>query len=174
MKNILLLAVLIIVSGCTVSARNYHFELVEYSSMDCDDFNNIWCFTSNQSVSVVVCSSPYKMRSEYIGIIVPVIPQSDRLSRLSYDIGRARVVELKNEDNTMPVSLSDLGDIELCSGEYSIECSVQTSIAVKAKSSVWLKIPAGTEHEFSFSIGDQKYRATLREFNETRRHNVRV
>lgn len=174
MRTIVLLTILIIISGCTVSARNHYFELVENASKEYDDFNNIWCFTANQSSSAIVCSSPYKRRSESIGIIVPIIPQSDRSSRLAYDINRERVVEFKNTDSALPILLNDLASFEQCTNEYAKECAPQSTITIKPNSSAWLKVPAGEAHEFSITIGNKKYRAALKEFNETRWHPVSV
>ena len=174
MRTIVLLTILIMISGCTVSARNHHFELVEYASKEYDDFNNIWCFTANQSASAIVCSSPYKRRSESIGIIVPIISQSDRSSRLAYDINRERVVEFKNIDSALPILLNELAGFEQCSNEYTKECTLQSAITIKPNSSVWLKIPAGETHEFSITIGNKKYRAVLKEFSETRWYQVSV
>ena len=174
MRNIALLTILIVISGCTVSARNHHFELVESASKEYDDFNNIWCFTFNQSASAIMCSSPYKRRSESIGIIVPIVPQSDRSSRLAYDINRERVVEFKNTDSAVSIHLSDFSGFEQCANEYAKVCEAQSVITIKPNSSVWLKIPAGEVHEFSITIGNIKYRAALKEFNETRWHQVSV
>ena len=175
MRYIVLLTILIVVSGCTISARNHHFELVEYASKEYDDFNNIWCFTANQSASAIMCSSPYKRRSESIGIIVPIVPQSDRSSRLAYDISRERVVEFKNTDSAVPIHLNDLvAGFELCTNEYAKVCEAQSAITIKPNSSVWLKVPAGKAHTFSITIGNKKYRAALKEFNESRWHQVSV
>ena len=174
MRNIVLLSTLIVLSGCTISARNHHFELMEFASKKYDDFNNIWCFTANQSPSAVMCSSPYKRRSESVGIIVPMVPQSDRSSRLAYDINRERIVEFKNTDAAESIHLNALVGFEQCTNEYAKICEAHSAITIRPNSSVWLKVPAGEAHEFSITIGKNKCRAVLKEFNETRWHQVSV
>lgn len=174
MKIILLLTIIIIISGCTVSARNHHFELVDYTSKEYDDFHNIWCFTDNQNTSVLVCSSPFKTRSESIGFILPLLPQLNRDSRLAYDITSERLIELKNTDPVTQVTIKELNGIQQCTNEHGMECQLQSIISIKANSSIWLKIPTGNIHEFSVYIGENRYRIKLKEFSEVRWHLVSV
>ena len=174
MRNIALLTLVILLSGCTISARNHYFELENSSSEDYDDFNNIWCFTASESSSVQICSGAYSSKSKYIGVILPIIPQTDRKSRLAYDIKRERIVEFKNLDNSSTVILSDLEGIRLCAGQYSKECDSADSITVKPSSSAWLKVPAGESHQFLVSLAALKFKAKLKQFSESRWHLVSV
>ena len=174
MRNIALLTLVILLAGCSISARNHHFELENSSSAIYDDFNNIWCFTASESSSVQVCSGAYWTKSKYIGVILPIFPQTDRESRLAYDIKRERIVELKNLDKSSSIILSDLKSIQLCAGKYSKECSSAESVAVNPSSSVWLKVPVGESHQFLVSLASQKFKAKLKQFSESRWHLVSV
>ena len=174
MRIIAVLTIVIFLAGCSISARNHHFELENSSSAIYDDFNNIWCFTASESSSVQICSGAYWTKSEYIGVIVPIFPQTDRESRLAYDIKRERIIELRNLDNSSQIILSDLQGIQLCSGQYSKECEPVASIKVKPSSSVWLKVPVGESHQFLVSLGVQKFMAKLKQFSESRWHSVSV
>lgn len=174
MKYIILLTIINLISGCTISARNHHFELVDYESKEYNDFHNIWCFAAKQNTSVMVCSGPFKRRSESFGILIPVVPQTNRDSRLAYDINYARVIEFKNTGAAEPVILSELSGIDECAGRYAKNCAMKDRITVNPGSSVWMKVPQGKVHEFSLSVGGAKYRLMLKEFNETRWHAVSV
>lgn len=174
MRNFALLTIFMCLAGCTISARNHHFELENYASADYDDFNNVWCYISIESDSIQVCSGAYWTKSEYIGLVLPIIPQIDRESRLTYDIKRERIVEFKNLDSSGAVTLSELEGIRLCAGQYSKVCGINEIISVKAKESVWLKVPVGESHTFIISLGSGKFKAKLKQFNESRWHLVSV
>ncbi|WP_146171181.1 hypothetical protein [Saccharospirillum sp. MSK14-1] len=174
MKTTTLLATIILISGCTISARNHHFELQPNSASSYDSFSNIWCYTPEDIESVQVCSRPYRRTSKYIGIIIPIIPQLNRNSRLAYDVVRSRKVQFKNLSPSASVVLSDLNGIQLCSGQYSSECVTTGSLSVDSMSSVWLKIPAGETHPFTMHVGSSEHRVTLVEFTDSRWHLVSV
>jgi len=174
MKVIILLATTILISGCTISARNYHFELQPNSASNYDSFNNIWCYTPNEIESVQVCSHPYRRTSKYIGIVIPIIPQLNRNSPLAYDVEQSRKIQFKNLSLENSVALSDLKGIQLCRGPYSSECATTFNLSVDSMSSVWLKIPAGNSHQFTVWAGSTEYSVTLIEFSEYRWHLITV
>ena len=174
MRDTALLTLVFLLAGCTISARNHHFKLENSSSADYDDFNNVWCFTASENNSVQVCSGAYWTKSKYIGVILPIFPQTDRESRLAYDIKRERIVELKNLDKSNKVVLSDLKGIQLCAGQYSKECNSADSITVMPSSSVWLKVPVGESHQFLVSLASHNFKAKLKQFSESRWHLVSV
>ena len=174
MRNIVLITILLALSGCTVSARNHHFELVDYSSKYYDDFQNIWCFSGGSKESIQVCSAPYKRRSENIGFLLPVFPQFDRESRLAYDTHRPRMIEFKSIKESGNLSLSDLNGIEKCSSRYAKKCISRETITVDHSSSIWLKIPEGEQHEFLVSTESVTFKVVIKEFNEVRWHAVTV
>ncbi len=121
-----------------------------------------------------MCSGAYRSKSEYIGMVIPIIPQTDRESRLAYDIQRERIVEFRNLDRFSVVTLSELKGIRLCEGQYSQECEKIDSISIKAESSVWLKIPEGESHTFLVSLAAEQFNARLKQFSESRWHLVSV
>lgn len=174
MRKIAILTITLVLAGCTISGRNHHFELRNHSSAEYDDFNNVWCYTATESEVIQVCSSTYWTKSEYIGLIIPIFPQIDRESRLAYDIKRERIVEFKNLDKNAQVTLSELQGIQLCAGQFSVECESPNSISVHASSSVWLKIPLGESHEFLISLETSEFKAKLKQFSESRWHLVSV
>lgn len=174
MKNILILTLLVVLSGCTISARHHHFKLVDHSKKEYDDFSSIWCFTSTQSSSVLVCSNSYRSRSNSIGLLLPIFPQWNRKSRLAYDDIRKRVVEFRNTDLASTITLSALNGIALCANKYGIECSAESTITILPQDSVWLKIPEGKVHEITVAIGVKKFVIELKEFSEKIWHLVSV
>lgn len=174
MKNIAIISIFMFLAGCTISARNHHFELHDHASAEYDDFNNVWCYTAAESDLIQVCSGSYWSKSEYIGVVIPIIPQTDRESRLAYDIRRERIVEFKNLDRSASIALSELKGVRLCEGQYSQECDATESISVEANSSVWLKMPDGETHTFLISLASLQFKAKLKQFSESRWHLVSV
>ena len=174
MRAIASLIIVIFISGCVVLAKNHYFKLANYESKTYDDFKDIWCFSSSSEIDLTVCSTSFASRSEAIGAVVPVVPQTDRESRLVYDISRSRLVEVKNTDLDNEINLHELLDIALCENKYSEECSIRTSVIIKPSSSVWLRIPPGESVVFSAKKGANVYKIHLEEFSERRTHLVSV
>jgi hypothetical protein len=174
MKNIALLLILSFLGGCTVSANNHHFELEGYESKSYDNFSNTWCFVSSNAGDVVMCSSPYERHSKSIGVIVPIVPQTDRESRLAYDIIRERTVQFKNSSVLNSIRLALPSGFEVCTDSYAQNCSVSASAKIEPGESLWLKVPEGAIHNVGMTIGDNKFKAVLKEFIESRWHQVSV
>lgn len=174
MKNIAILLILGLLGGCTVSANNHHFELEGYNSKSYDDFSNTWCFVSSDSGEVVMCSAPYERHSKSIGLIVPIVPQTDRESRLAYDIVRERVVQFMNSSNSKVITLVFPADFQVCSDSYAQNCTSSATVEIDSGKSVWLKVPNGERHAVGVFIGNIKFKAILKEFIESRWHTVSV
>ena len=174
MKYILQIFIIISISGCTISADNYHFKLIEHDAKSYDDFYNVWCFSSKQNKSLVVCSSPYRNYSKSIGFIVPIVPQNDRDSRLAYDINRERVIEIKNIDEAESMLLGNLGEILKCGSKYGKSCQAGSEIKIEPNSSAWLKLPNGEFHDITVNIKSITFIARLKEFIDSRWHAVSV
>lgn len=174
MKNTALLLIVSFLGGCTVSANNHHFELDAYVSKSYDDFSGTWCFAAGSAGEVVMCSSPYKRHSKSIGLIVPVVPQTNRESRLAYDVVTARTVEFKNSGIKENISLAFPAGFELCTDNYTRSCTNVASVAIEPGKSVWVKVPNGATHEIDVTIGKNKFKTLLKEFVDSRWHLVSV
>ncbi len=174
MKYIVQIFIIILLSGCTISADNYHFKLVEHDTKSYDDFHNIWCFDSIQNKHLTVCSSPYRNYSKSIGFIVPIIPQTDRSSRLAYDINRERVVEIQNRDASDSMLLTNVGEILQCVDKYGKSCKLENEIKIEPGGSVWLKIPKGEFHDITVTFKGATFVARIKEFVDSKWHAVSI
>lgn len=174
MRYLVQILIIISIGGCTISADNYHFKLVDYDAKSYDDFYNIWCFTSDQGKSLTVCSSPYRSFSKSIGLIVPIVPQKDRDSRLAYDIERERVVEIQNRDESESMLLTNLGQILKCGDKYGKACKAEREIRIEPGSSAWLILPKGKVHDITVKFKGSTFVAKLKEFIDSKWHAVSV
>ncbi len=174
MKNIVLISLLTFLGGCTVSANNHHFELQEYSSKSYDDFYNTWCFVAKEEGDVLFCSSPYERHSKSIGLILPIVPQTDRDAKLAYDIVKPRAVQFKNTNPSKSVTLSWSAGFEVCADKYAENCVSTSSTEIQSSGHVWLKVPSGAMHEVTVTIGALSFKAILKEFIDSRWHGVHV
>lgn len=174
MKKIAGLIILCTLGGCAVSANNHHFALGSYGSKSYDEFSNTWCFVASNAGEVVMCSAPYQRHSKSIGFIVPIVPQTHRESRLAYDIVRSRAVEFKNVSKAESVVLDFVAGFEVCSDSHAKSCNDCDSVTINPGGNVWLKVPSGAIHEVGVTIGENKFRAVLEEFIDSRWHLVSV
>ncbi len=172
-KLILLCMIVMLCEGCAVSAKNEYIKLNNAESIEYDGFNDIYCYNSLDS-SISICSGSYRSKTLSIGLIVPIFPQFNRESRLSYDVKHRRIIEFKNINPKEIVYLSDLGDIKLCDGQYSDECIKQKIITILPLESVWLIIPAGPKHSLNVTCGTRKMKAILKEVTKIKWHLVSV
>ena len=157
-----------------MSANNHHFKLEDYSSKSYDDFYNTWCFVAKAEGSVLFCSSPYERHSKSIGFLIPIFPQTDRDAKLAYDIVTPRAVQFKNTNQTKSVILSWSASFEVCTDKYAKNCISTNSTEIQPSGNVWLKVPSGSAHEVTVTIGEVSFKAVLKEFIDSRWHGVHV
>ena len=173
--KLLLPLLLMLCSGCAVSARNHYIELENAAKTNYDDFNDIYCYESPKDFQFNICSGAYWSKSLSIGPLIPIIPQTNRDSRLAYDIKRNRIIEFKNISSSDTILLSQLGPIELCDNQYSELCeNNQETISVPPLSSVWLLLSEGEKHAIKVAVGGKEYIAVLKTFSKKKWHMVSV
>ena len=122
----------------------------------------------------MVCSPPYRNYSKSIGFIFPIVPQTDRDSRLAYDINRERMVEIKNTDKYESMMLTNLSEILSCASKYGKSCRAESEIKIQPSSSAWFKLPEGEAHDITVNFKGATFVARLKEFIDSRWHAVSV
>ena len=138
--RIWVLLVVVMMSGCTVLAKDEYMAVSAPAGYQHYDFEQLDCY---ETEGLDVCSRPFKSKSLMIGVVVPIWPQFSR-GRLSYDIERDRSVRIRNTSDSL-AKLALFSPATGCEDAGSSgTCAELDAFDLMPDEGVWMKLP---QHE---------------------------
>jgi hypothetical protein len=174
MKSFTLLAFCLLGAGCVVLDNSSYLGVVEADKKEYDDFSNTYTFTFKEIPSLRIVSGAVTSKSEGIGFLVPVVPQSDSSKRLAYEVKSDRRIEVQNTSEAKTIVLTSLEEALVMDNRYGKEGKKADSVEVKANESVWLVFPGDAPWEIIVSDGTRKKVLNIEMFTARRINQVSV